>query len=251
MRRLLQVDEADLPDKEGYPSQPLSTPPENYRLSNITENLVGWPSPHVLVLVIKLWYCIGFCKELLTMLKFFAFDTCCSSILWVCVYRVVLYNFHICPVLSSFSFSWCTFFAIITSSFSQFQVSIILWGKLYFFVSFKQITFCNFFLCSIKYLTSPFLLSIKSFLSVSSRLFINLYIVIKSPLSLSFSVVKCISFNLSLYVKSSKSSTILVAILCILSNFNICYFLCRNHFLYSSFDLTILVMIFLITSSIY
>ena len=72
--------------------------------------------------------------------------------------------------LSSFSFSWYTFFAIITSSFSPFQVSILLWGKLYFFVSFKQISFCYFFLCSLKFLASPFLLNIRSFLSVSSGL---------------------------------------------------------------------------------
>ena len=50
----------------------------------------------------------------------------------------------------------------------------------YFFVSFKQIPFCNFFLCPLQFLASPFLLNIRSFLSVFSRLFINLYIVIKS-----------------------------------------------------------------------
>ena len=77
-------------------------------------------------------------------------------------------------------------------------------GKTAFFVSFKQILFCNFFLCPLKFLASPFLLNIRSFLSVFSRLFINLYIVIKSPLCLlSFSVVRCISFNLSSYVRSS------------------------------------------------
>ena len=48
------------------------------------------------------------------------------------------------PYLHFFSFSFrCTFFAIITSSFSPFQVSILLWGKLYFFVLFKQIPFCK------------------------------------------------------------------------------------------------------------
>ena len=41
--------------------------------------------------------------------------------------------------LSSFSFSWCTLFAIINSCFSSFQVSILLWGKLLFCVSFKQV----------------------------------------------------------------------------------------------------------------
>ena len=57
--------------------------------------------------------------------------------------------------------------------------------------------------------------SILSFFYVSSRLFIYLYIVIKS--SLSFNVVKCIFFNLFSYVRSSNSGIILVAILCILS----------------------------------
>ena len=52
-------------------------------------------------------------------------------------------------------------------------------------------------------------------------LFINLCTVITSPHSLlSFSVVRCISFSLSSYVRFSNSGTILVAILCILSNFN-------------------------------
>ncbi|XP_045123638.1 rho GTPase-activating protein 12-like isoform X3 [Portunus trituberculatus] len=37
--RLPEVDEAELPDQEGCPSQPLASPSENYRLSNITENL--------------------------------------------------------------------------------------------------------------------------------------------------------------------------------------------------------------------
>ena len=95
--------------------------------------------------------------------------------------------------LSSFSFSWCTLFAIISSSSSPFQVSILLWEKLYYFVSFKQIPFCNVFLCPFKFLASHFLLNVRSFLSVSSRLLINSYIIIKSPVSLSFSVVSCFS----------------------------------------------------------
>ena len=36
---------------------------------------------------------------------------------------------------------------LVNSSFSPFQVSILLWGKLYFFVSFKQIPLCSIFLC--------------------------------------------------------------------------------------------------------
>ena len=90
---------------------------------------------------------------------------------------------------------------------------LLLWRNIYFFVSFKQIPFCSFFLCPFKFSASPFILNVMSFLSVSSRLFINSYIVIKFPLSLLlFSVVRCISFNLSSYVRFSNSSTILVAI---------------------------------------
>ena len=64
--------------------------------------------------------------------------------------RVVLFLYL---YLSSFSFSWCTSIAIITSTFSPFHVSILLWEKLYFFVSFKQVVFwslwedlCNHFI---------------------------------------------------------------------------------------------------------
>ena len=72
------------------------------------------------------------------------------------------------------------------------------------------------FSCLLKFLTSPFLLNIKFFLTIFSRLFINLYIVIKFPLSLlSPSMLRCISFNPYSYVRSFNSGTILVAILCI------------------------------------
>ena len=54
-------------------------------------------------------------------------------------------------------------------------------------------------------------------------------------------VVGCNSFNLSLCVTFSKSGTILVVILCIISDFNTCFFLCRDHITsaYSSFGLII------------
>ena len=98
--------------------------------------------------------------------------------------------------LSSFSFCWCKFFTNITSTFSSFQVYILFPGN-----SFIALPFClssNYFFAVffhvLKYLASPFLFIIR-FFSVSSRIFINMYIVIKSPLSLlSFSVVSCISF---------------------------------------------------------
>ena len=127
---------------------------------------------------------------------------------------------------------------------------LFLFGENNFLYRSSKFLFCNFFLC-LKFLASRFLVNIKSFLSVSLRLFINLYIVIKSPLSLFFSsVVSCICFNLSSYVRSSNSGTILVAILCILSNFNTCFFWCRDHITsaYSSFGLIIVVIVFLIVS---
>ena len=72
----------------------------------------------------------------------------------VCIYLIVVYRawatlmwscLHI-YLLSSLSFSYCTFFAAIIC-FSSFQVSIFLWVKMYFFVSFRQIPFRNFFAC--------------------------------------------------------------------------------------------------------
>ena len=87
-------------------------------------------------------------------------------------------------------------------------------GKTVLFCIVQANSFLQFFLVSPQILASPFLFNVRSFLSVSSRLFINLIIVIKSPLSLlSFSVVRCISINLSSYVRSFNSGTILIAIL--------------------------------------
>ena len=142
--------------------------------------------------------------------------------------------------LSSFSFSSCTFFAIITSSFSPFQI-FILWGKLIFCIV-QANSILQFFL-----VPSTF----KPLLFVSMLGLFYLFPQGYLPLSLlSFSVVRCISFNLSSYVRSSNYGTILVAILCILSNFNICFFVCGNHITsaYSSFYLIIVVIIFLLIS---
>ena len=87
--------------------------------------------------------------------------------------------------------------------------SIYAFGKNYFFVSLKQIPFTNFFLCHLKFPASPFLLNIRFFLSVSSRLSINLYIVLKSSFSLlSSSMLSCIFFILSLYSRAPFSARI-------------------------------------------
>ena len=130
--------------------------------------------------------------------------------------------------------------------------SIYTLGKTYVFVSFKQIPFCIFFLCPIKYLASHFLLNIRSFLSVSFKLFINLHIVIVSSF---FLLVLLNAFLLifphKLGLPNLAPSSILVVILCILSNFNTRFFLCGDHITsgYFSFGLIIAVIIFLITLS--
>ena len=97
-------------------------------------------------------------------------------------------------------------------------VSILLRGKLLFCVI-QANPFLQFFL-------SPQISSLSfshkyQIFSVSFRLFVNLFVVIKSSLSLlSSSVFSCISYNLFSYVRSLNSDIILVAILCIYSYFN-------------------------------
>ena len=176
---------------------------------------------------------------------------------YVCIYLVVVDSLRYTrvvlspyPCLSSFSFS-CTFIAIITFSCSSFlDVWILLEGKFYFFVLFKQSSFAIFSSFPSNIQPLFFISLLVLFFSVSSRLLINLYIVIKCPLYLSFSVVSCISFDFSSYVISFNSGTILVAILCILSNFNTCFFLCGIYITsaYFNFGLIIVIMIFLIVS---
>ena len=99
-------------------------------------------------------------------------DVCRCVRVCMCIYLVVVYRairVVTSPYLylSRFFFSCCTIFVFIIFSFSSFQVSILLWEKLYFFISVKQIFICN-----------------KSLLSL-----------------LSFSVFRCISFNFSSYVR--------------------------------------------------
>ena len=163
-----------------------------------------------------------------------------------CINLVVVYRAWATLVWSCLCILICTVFLSAVVQFlplsplpSVHSKYIFLWGKLYFFVLFKQIPFWNFSLCSLKYLAS-FSFHYQYFASVSSRLFIYLYIVIKSHLSFFVSVDRCISFNLP-PVRSSKSGTILVAILCILCNFNTCIFFCEDHitFEYCSFGLII------------
>ena len=116
---------------------------------------------------------------------------CLCVCVCVCIYLVVVYKglsytnviLSLYLYLSSHSFSCCTFFAIITSSFQSNPSIYTSLEKAVLFLS-KQITFCSLFFCLLKYLVSPFLINIRFFLSVSSSLFINLYIIIKSPLSL-------------------------------------------------------------------
>ena len=119
-------------------------------------------------------------------------------------------------------------FSIITSFFSPPEGSILLWGKLYFSY-FQANSYLHFYLCPSN-IQPLFFFSILHLFYFSSRFFISFCIVIKSPLSLlSSSVVCLISFDLSSYVRSFKSDTILVAILCIPYNFVSCFFFLGNH----------------------
>ena len=112
------------------------------------------------------WFLDVDCASFLLLLNWY------ENVLWfVCVCVYLPCCSYVCPV---FSFSWCIFFAIITSSFSPFQVSAL--GKMYFFVS-NKFLFAIFLVC-LKYLAFIIFFIISSFLSVSSKLFINLYILI-------------------------------------------------------------------------
>ena len=114
----------------------------------------------------------------------------------VCIYLVVVYRVWATIVWSCLRIYICLVFPLVdvhslplSPLLSVHSKYLYFFRENYFFVSFKQISLCSIFLCPLKFLASPFL-NIRSFLSVSSRLFINVYIVIKSPLSLlSFNVV--------------------------------------------------------------
>ena len=77
----------------------------------------------------------------------------CATLVWFCL-RIYIF--------SSLSLT-CTFFAIITSCFSTFQVSLLHWGKLHF----KQIPFMQ-LSCPAKYPAFHFHFDTRFFLSVSS-----------------------------------------------------------------------------------
>ena len=66
---------------------------------------------------------------------------------WLYIYIQTIPSAYVCVCIYLDKF-----FAIITAFFSPFQVYILLWRKLYFFVSFKQTPFCNFLLCHLNYL---------------------------------------------------------------------------------------------------
>ena len=155
---------------------------------------------------------------------------CVCVCVCVCIYLVVVYRASVTLLWSCLCIYICLVFPSVDvhslpSPLPSVHSKYLCFRENYFFVLFEQIPFCKFFMCSLKFLASPFLLNIRSFLFVSSRLFINLCIVIKSPLYslLSVNIVKCISFNLS-YVRFSNSGIIIVVILYILSNFQHMYF---------------------------
>ena len=112
-----------------------------------------------------------------------------NKIVCVCIYLVVVYrawavlmffclHIYICPVFFQLIYILCHYHLIlqsIPSIYTSLRETVL-------FVLFKEIPLKKFFLCPLKHLISPLLLNIRSFISVSSRFFINLYIVIKSPL---------------------------------------------------------------------
>ena len=108
--------------------------------------------------------------------------------------------------------------------FSPFQVPILFWGKLYFYVSLNKIPFAVFFLVSPQISILLIFFSLPEFFylfppgSINCNFFLSLF----------FTVITCIYFNLFLQVRSSKSGTILVVIPFILSNLNKCFFLVRE-----------------------
>ena len=117
----------------------------------------------------------------------------------VCVYLVVVYRAWATLVWSCLHIYICPVFPSVDVHLLPLSPPPSVHSKyLYFFGEnctffIVQANSNNFFSCIFKFLASPFLLNIRFFLSVSSRLFINLYIVIKLPLSLlSFNVVKCL-----------------------------------------------------------
>ena len=95
--------------------------------------------------------------------------------------------------LYSFSSTCCTFYAIITSLFSPFQVSIVYLRKLHFFVSFKQILFCNFFVPTN---IQPLFFFIRFFLFVFSWLIVHQLIYCNCLLFLFYLLVSWVAFLL-------------------------------------------------------
>ena len=186
------------------------------------------------------------------------FILCIFSMVYVCIYLVVVYRTWCTLVRPCFHIYIYLVFPLVVVHSLPLSPLLSVPSK-YLHFSGENYTFlCRsgkllhaIFSYPFKYPSSPFLVNIRSFQFVSSMLFINLYIVIKSPLSILFSnVVSDISFNLSLYIRSPKSGTILVVILCILSNFVPCFLLWGDHITsaHSNFGLIIRVIIFLVLS---
>ena len=121
------------------------------------------------------------------------------------LFLIVIYLSFTCVVLSPYlylssrSFHSCKFLAVITFQFIH--------GKHLYF-SRESCTFlcCSskfFFAILLKYLAVPFLLNIRFFLSVFSRLFINLYIVISVCVCVCVCVCGCMNTHALHHVKSN------------------------------------------------
>ncbi|MPC71556.1 hypothetical protein E2C01_065834 [Portunus trituberculatus] len=129
---------------------------------------------------------------------------------------------------------------------NAFHFSTVLFGKLYFPISFTHCLILIFFSCPLV-LPSASVNSTRSSLSIFSISFTIIYIVIRSLQSLlSYKIRSPISFSRSPYVRSFNSCAIFVAIFCILSNFLVSFLELGDHTTaaYSSLGCIMLMIFF-------
>ena len=128
---------------------------------------------------------------------------------------------YICPFFPSIVVHYLPLSSILSVHFKYLYFS----RKKIYFLSFKQIPFfLQFFLVSPQISSLIFSSQYYSFF-IGFFQIVHQFIYCNCHLFLFSSVFSCISFNLFSYVRSFNSGTILVAILCFLSNFNRCFFL--------------------------
>ena len=134
--------------------------------------------------------------------------------MWSCLHD------YICPVFPSVDI----YFLFLSTFFQSIPSTYTFLGKAVLLCVVKQNPFCSFFSCVPSNIYSTHFFSLPEFFylfppgSINCNFFLSLF----------FTVITCIYFNLFLQVRSSKSGTILVVIPFILSNLNKCFFLVRE-----------------------